>query len=124
MNQNVWIVQCVCSGGYHNVVAVFDNERLANDYVKDKKWRTYRWRINPWKVQSSLNKQEIIMTDSIKKDARSYVDVLNSPADGWGRHVCKITGCVSHDMLRIGSDRHGEINFQDAINLIFQEKDT
>ncbi len=59
-------------------------------------------------------------TPTVLEDACSYIYVLLSPPNGWGGHVCKKTGYVSHWMLHLGNERHGEINFQDAIDFVFK----
>ena len=61
------------------------------------------------------------MTDSAKKAAHTYVDVLNSTPNGWGQHVCPENCMNSHTLYMQGYKAYGQA-FNDEINLIFQEK--
>ena len=58
---------------------------------------------------------------SCESDARAYVTILNGPANGWGQHVCPVTGRQSHHVLRAGMNAHGEADFNAAVAAAFAE---
>lgn len=55
----------------------------------------------------------------IEKDARDYVAMLNSQPNGWGQYVHRVYG-ISHNMLRIMRERHGQKAFDAAIDREFE----
>ena len=67
-----------------------------------------------------------IVTDAptVEEYAQEYVDTLNGPANGWGQHICKRTGYVSHVVHRIGMRNYGEKEFNDAIDAVFAKEES
>ena len=57
----------------------------------------------------------------IDYDAKAYVDLLNSPPNGWGQHVHPHYG-QSHHMLRKCYERHGQPAFTAALDAEFKRR--
>lgn len=53
--------------------------------------------------------------EQIEKDARDYVALLSGRPNGWGQHVHRVYG-VSHNMLCLMREKHGQEAFDAAID--------
>jgi len=57
---------------------------------------------------------------NIQTDAQAYVDILYTPANGFGQHCCPRTGVQSHTVLHQGSQKYGQEKFQNAVDAVFE----
>lgn len=59
---------------------------------------------------------------TVQEYSQNYVDVINSPPNGWGQHYCPKTHRTSTEIYMIGRARWGQ-EFDDAVSNIFRRED-